>query len=248
MNSDADSEGKLAFRRDGLSTRFVDARSAQARAALSLRDRARVLRSEVSAGHYLDQHLAEFWSIVEVANITLMESNSELAERAGLGANYFVTVTRERRRPKFANMLRALSAVIEAADDRLTDIDIDIDIDVNDDEIDLSWISNPLFVDRVRLERLEGELRELIEYLSQTNLLFEPESLDKYWKANLINTLETVLALLKAPLLERSMFKRAADGLSGAASKIALSTTSAFFGALAGSTATELINLIGHVK
>jgi transcriptional regulator with XRE-family HTH domain len=81
------------------------------------------LRRSVSQGSYGDPELRRFHQLAEVAGLALDISNPELAERAGLGSSFFSTVARDKRRPKLANFLRALTAMIEVADERLFDID-----------------------------------------------------------------------------------------------------------------------------
>src|SRR5258708_4002056 len=64
---------------------------------------AEALRSRVSHGSYGDEDLVQFWRLAENAGVTLTMSNTELAERAGLGNGYFLSVVRDRRRPKLVN-------------------------------------------------------------------------------------------------------------------------------------------------
>jgi hypothetical protein len=63
--------------------------------------------------------------MAEVASSTLHIANPELAERAGLGANFFTTIVRDKRNPKFQNFFRALTVLIEVADERLADVERD---------------------------------------------------------------------------------------------------------------------------
>lgn len=55
--------------------------------------------------------------------MTLRISNSEIAERAGFGLNFFTTVVRDQRRPKLSNFLRSLDVFIGIANERLFDVD-----------------------------------------------------------------------------------------------------------------------------
>lgn len=77
----------------------------------------------MSSGSYGDRELKIFWKLAESAGLDLSISNPELGIRAGLGEKYFSSVVRDRRRPKLENFLRALTAIIEVADERLMDID-----------------------------------------------------------------------------------------------------------------------------
>lgn len=88
----------------------------------ALRQSAKDLRSTISLGSYGDDELRQFWQLAETAGLVLMASNSELAERAGLGASYFMSVVRDRRRPKIHNFLKAITAIIDLADERLSSI------------------------------------------------------------------------------------------------------------------------------
>jgi NADH/NAD ratio-sensing transcriptional regulator Rex len=87
--------------------------------AKDLRLAATMLRQRASGGSYDDPELIRFYQLVESAPKVLRISSSELAERAGLGAKFFSTVWREKRRPKLVNFLRALTAIIEGANEQL---------------------------------------------------------------------------------------------------------------------------------
>jgi hypothetical protein len=91
--------------------------------AKALRSEANALRSQVSAGSYGDPERERFYKLAQNAGLILRISNPELAERAGLGSTFFSTLIRDRRYPKLANFLRALTAIIDVADERLSDID-----------------------------------------------------------------------------------------------------------------------------
>jgi len=91
--------------------------------ASSIRENAISLREKVSTGSYGDEELKKFWSIIERTQSGLMVSNPQLAERAGLGSQFFSSVARERRRPKLSNFLKALTAIIDVATERLSDIE-----------------------------------------------------------------------------------------------------------------------------
>lgn len=84
-----------------------------------LRDEAADLRSLVSQGTYDDKELKEFWRLTQIAGMILLTSNPDLAARAGLGDSFFLSVSRDRRRPKLSNFLKALTAIIDTADERL---------------------------------------------------------------------------------------------------------------------------------
>jgi hypothetical protein len=91
--------------------------------AKELRGAAIELRSRISHGSYGDEELDQFWEMAGNVGLYLSISNPEIAERAGLGANFFSSVVRDRRRPKLANFLKALTAMIDVADERLFDIE-----------------------------------------------------------------------------------------------------------------------------
>jgi hypothetical protein len=52
----------------------------------------------------------------------LWTSNAELGARAGLGNGFFSSVARDHRRPKLTNFLKALTAIIDVADERLRNV------------------------------------------------------------------------------------------------------------------------------
>jgi hypothetical protein len=88
-----------------------------------LQSEADALRSLVSAGSYGDPERLRLYKLANSAGTTLRISNAELAQRAGLGDTFFSTLVRDRRSPKLENFLRALTAIIEVADERLVDVD-----------------------------------------------------------------------------------------------------------------------------
>lgn len=89
------------------------------------RSEANELRTQVSAGSYGDAELGRFYRLANNARLILRASNPELAQRAGLGDSFFSTVIRDKRNPKLESFLRALTAMIDLADERLFDIDSD---------------------------------------------------------------------------------------------------------------------------
>jgi hypothetical protein len=95
----------------------------EAREASIIREDARALRSRVSHGSYGDDELGQFWGLCERAGLALWASSSELGDRAGLGSDFFSSVVRDRRRPKLTNFLKALTAIVEIADERLYEVD-----------------------------------------------------------------------------------------------------------------------------
>jgi hypothetical protein len=87
------------------------------------RDRAQALRTGASHGMYSDVEIEHFLRLCDTASISLYVSNHELAERAGLGDAYFSSISRDRRRPKLTNLLKALTVFVEVADERLFDVE-----------------------------------------------------------------------------------------------------------------------------
>lgn len=104
-------------------TRFHPSQSEQIAKVRLFREEAPDLRSRVATGYYDIQEAMQFWNMASRAGPPLHIANSEPAERAGLGLNFFTTVVRDRRRPKISNFLRALTTIIEIADERLFDVD-----------------------------------------------------------------------------------------------------------------------------
>ena len=88
-----------------------------------LRNDAIILRTRVSLGSYNDEDHLIFSDLVARAGMALRASNPQLGNRVGLGGGFFSSVTRDGRRPKLTNFLKALTAIIEVADERLFDVD-----------------------------------------------------------------------------------------------------------------------------
>jgi hypothetical protein len=81
------------------------------------------LRSKVSQGSYGDEQLQLFWKFTQSAGPILKISNSDLSIRAGLGDGFFMSVSRDHRRPKLVNFLKAMTTIVEVADERLAAIE-----------------------------------------------------------------------------------------------------------------------------
>jgi hypothetical protein len=126
--------------------------------AKNLRKAATELRQQVSEGSYDDPELRRFYQLIETAPTALYVSNSELAERVGLGDTFFSTVLREGRRPKLANFLKALTAIIEIADERLHEIDRN---DSSDNRSVTAKIQTRIRQDHTELEDLAVSLGHL---------------------------------------------------------------------------------------
>src|ERR1700704_6487325 len=71
----------------------------------ALRSEARDLRTQVSAGAHGDAERERLYQLAKNAGGTLQVSKHELAQRAGLGDNFFLTLIRDRRYPKLENFL-----------------------------------------------------------------------------------------------------------------------------------------------
>ncbi len=222
----------------GLASRFRADATKAVDAARKLRRDAKALRDEVSGGGYDQTDLAKFWSIIGSSARTLQISPRELSERAGLGPVYFQSVTKEHRSPKLHNFLRALSSVIETADERLSEIDGEKETS------DVEWRSNPLHFDEPRLETLQRELRDLIRHIKASNSLSDIPELDDEWRKTLISLLETVIQVLKAPLIEPSILRRTSKMLMSFSAKVGGDARAAFVGALAGTAATALTQIV----
>jgi hypothetical protein len=173
----------------------------QIRAVEALHDSAVALRNQVSRGEYDEREAAEFWRLTRTASLTLFMSNTQLSERAGLGTRFFSTSPG--RYPKFPNMLRALNAIIDASDQVLADA-----LGGGNRGGRGGWIANPLAGREADASELEDLILRLVRQLRQSNSLSGEAGLDAVWRRSLIEHLETLLALLRAPLLDRSLVNR----------------------------------------
>src|SRR4051812_6196995 len=89
----------------------------------ALREEVDDLRRRISVGSYNDDELKRFWKLAETVDLDLFLSNSELAERAGLGSSFFSTMVRNKRRPRLQNFLLALNVLFDVANERLADVE-----------------------------------------------------------------------------------------------------------------------------
>ena len=191
------------------------------------------LRSRVSKGVYDDNDLEEFWVLVDSAGLNLRASNPELSERSGLGSRFFSSVVKDRRRPKLSNMQKALTGIIEIANERLADVDRT----GMKSGPDVGWIENPLRQDNIMAEQIQNDLKLLIEQLKSSNVLSQIEEIDEHYRKSLINLLETTISVLRAPLIERSLIANTGESLRNLAAKVGDQASAGFVGGLAGAAA-----------
>jgi hypothetical protein len=210
-------------------------------AAKQLRDSAIALRDRVSTGGYENPDVADFWKILEAAPSVLLAKPEVLSAKAGLGPAYFVSVVKERRYPKLHNFLKAISAVIDLADQRLSEMEPSSQI------VRVGWKPNPLASSPARADQLQRQLVDLVRSLKASNALSDVPELDAYWRKTLIALLETVIAVLKAPLAEPSLLKRAVTGLRGFAKGAAGTAGKEFVGQLAEDAAHNLGDLLSEI-
>ena len=212
---------------------------AQVTAAEAVRENSVALRNRISRGHYDDAELQEFWRLARDAPLILGASTTELSESAGLGSRFFSTVASEFRSPKFPNMMRAVTAIIELANERLADVD------ATTKTTQLGWVSNPLMGKSDQLRELEEELIRLIAQLKLSNSLSEVPEVDAYLRTSLISLLETTILMLRAPLVEKSLIERTGIALRELSIKVASDSSAGLFGGLAGVAAVKLLSLLG---
>jgi hypothetical protein len=149
----------VAFKTLTHATRLQRDQTGEIAGVQQLRREATDLRSRISQGSYGNEEARRLWRLAKSANLVLHIANSELAERAALGSNFFTTLVRDERRPKLPNFLRALTVMIEVADERLHDID--------DTPIASSGSPSLAAAKNSRIERDHAELLLLALSLSQ---------------------------------------------------------------------------------
>lgn len=206
------------------------------RAAKEIRARSQKLRDRVAKGSYDNADLNEFWKLASDSPFILRVSNTELSEQAGLGGTFFSTVARDGRKPKLANMLKALEAITATANDRLSDVDR------AESSKNSGWVQNPHYSNSALTDKLQQDLLELIRQLKVSNSLSEVQEIDLLTRNSLIALLETTIALLKAPLIEKSIISQAGNSLKALSMKIASDSSAGFFGGLAGVAAAQLLS------
>ena len=125
----------------------------------SLRSEASELRAHISEGRCGARELESFLNVTRRAPGILRVSSAELGERSQLGEGFFPILRTEK--PKLENILRALTAIIKLADERLYDIDRD--------RIALGTISSATKIER-RIQQDHADLLRLARSLSQLAL------------------------------------------------------------------------------
>jgi len=105
------------------SSRLRSDQKAEVREVRELRKQATDLRSNVSHGSNGDEELELFWKLIGSAGLVLQVSSPQLGQRAGLGDSFFLSVARDHRRPKLTNFLKALTVIVEIADELLFEMD-----------------------------------------------------------------------------------------------------------------------------
>jgi hypothetical protein len=221
--------------------KFRPDQSREVLAAIALRNDAAELRAKVAQGSYEDEQLEKFWRITSVAGVSLVASNVELSQRAGLGDDFFASVAKDRRRPKLTNFLKALTAVVDISNERLADIDAGGQPSASIP----NWVPNPLASNATLAKKIHEELLSIVEQLKKSNSLAALPEVDHHWRVTLINLLETVIVVLKAPLIEKSLLEKTKDELEAMPAKIGREATSKFFAELASQAAKSLWRILG---
>lgn len=211
-------------------------------------ERAQLIRSHVNQllfvlenGSWDVSNYDEFWSLCKNAGVNLSASNPQLSERAGLAKSFFTTVASSRVRAKPDTIRKALKALLSIADERLYDVDLEKQ---KDTATSLQWQLNPHQKNIDIIESTQDLLLRLIEQLKHSNSLHEIPEIDNHFRRSTTELLETVVALLKAPLIERTLFERTAIALKSLTVKVGDHTSAGFFGGLAGAGATAIIAFI----
>jgi hypothetical protein len=209
---------------------------------------AQLIRSHVNQllfvlehGSWDDSNYEEFWSLCRNAGINLSCSNPQLSERAGLAKSFFTTVAGSRVRAKPDTIRKALKALVAVADERLYDVDLEKQKNA---ATSLQWQLNPHLKNTDVIERTQDLLLQLVEQLKHSNSLHEIAEIDNHFRRSTIELLETVIALLKAPLVERTLFERTANTLKSLTIKVSDHASAGFVGGLAGAGATAIIAFI----
>ncbi|MBY0226277.1 MAG: hypothetical protein K2Q28_10775 [Hyphomicrobium sp.] len=97
---------------------------------------------------------------------------------------------------------------------------------------------------KTRIAAISALLDTIIVRLAKTNLPAEEQVLSEIERAQLIAILETALQILKAPIMEPGMLKKAQDSLKRLASKTAEKQAETGLGSAASEGARQLWELI----
>ncbi|WP_279482228.1 hypothetical protein [Aureimonas sp. SK2] len=108
------------------------------------------------------------------------------------------------------------------------------------------WVPVPMGSDiRRKIEMIASLLDSIVAQVERSNAPPDEQALTPLEKAQLIAILETTLAILKAPLVEKGMLKKAGDALGRAAGKAAEKGMQEGMGTLAGVARQKIIELLG---
>jgi hypothetical protein len=223
---------------DSLATRFVDLESINR--AKEFRANANHLLSELEHGNWDDDSYVQFWRMCDNAGPSLRVSNSQMSELAGLNKSFFTSVSGSGIRAKPDTIRKALGAVITVASERLHDVDA---LEIAGDG-DVYWIPNPHLKNASMIEQTRNLLLQLIEQLHHSNSLHEIPQIDSHFRNSTIELLETVIAMLKAPLIEKSIFGQTVERLKVLSTRLSDHASAGFVGGIAGSASTALLNFL----
>jgi hypothetical protein len=107
------------------------------------------------------------------------------------------------------------------------------------------WAPVPLVgPTKVRISQLSQLLEDIVYSMRSSNLPSEERALSELERAQLITMLETVLQVLKAPMIERSLLQKCGEWLSRAGKRVAQRKTEETLGTLADKAGQELTDLI----
>jgi transcriptional regulator with XRE-family HTH domain len=160
--------------------------------------RIKSLKEIVVRGGYDQHELGELKSLIRLTPSQFFVGLTEIEKRAGLSKGYLRLLLSTSNTPKLHTFLRLLDALDDIAISFLNE----------EKRLFLSWQSNPIYLDKARISSLEEELGAFIEHLKKSNSFHHVQEIDEIFRKNLINHLETLLAILKAPMVELSLIRK----------------------------------------
>jgi hypothetical protein len=113
---------------------------------------------------------------------------------------------------------------------------------------DAEWVSLGADSDtKQKITALSTILETFVPQLKSANLPADAQVITELERAQLVAVLETMLALLKSPMVEKGLFKRAADQLKRISTKSAEKKVEEGLGTAAGEVARQIFELIASI-
>lgn len=213
------------------------------------------LRQKVQTGTYNEENLEELASIIRDIRHDFVGNDTRLSEVCGVSSSVIAATYNGRNRPKFFNFMKMLSGA-ESVCKRELAFPGSQDVNMSnsgDSEFMTRWNADWVRIDRSQkiITDVVGALERLVVFAERSNTkdddLHSGDQLTLIQKAQLTQVLETALAMLKSPMVEKGFIGKLGRWLAKIGMRTAESSAESALENAAKHGADALSDLIGQI-